>query len=271
MDLGFKLKVWRKAKGMTAAAAASAIGVPVRTWQNVEAGRDFPYPDLLELALIGHSQKPDLAVLFARSDSIYKGIANVDVYDAHRDARTYTGDAPVIAHPPCRAWGMLRKFANPRKGERALAIFAIRQVRRCGGVLEHPAHSTLWTKAKLPRPGQSDEHGGYTLDVHQLWWGHRADKRTWLYVCGVDPSDIPKAPIYYGEATHTIGSNRAMTDKPSLQKKLREATPSEFALWLCQLARKARAAKINRPAEKTRRRPCYPIPNTRGPAVDHPG
>ncbi len=55
-----------------------------------------------------------VAVLFARADSHYKALQGVEVYDMERDARTYDGPWPVVAHPPCRAWGRLRQFANPR-------------------------------------------------------------------------------------------------------------------------------------------------------------
>ena len=55
-----------------------------------------------------------VAVLFVRSDSVYKQMADVDCYDIDRDARTWPGGCPVVAHPPCRAWGLLRQFAKPR-------------------------------------------------------------------------------------------------------------------------------------------------------------
>lgn len=95
-----------------------------------------------------------ISVLFARADSNYKALPSVDVWDAERDARTWPGGNPVVAHPPCRAWGRLRHFAKPRPDEKALAIFAVDQVRKWGGVLEHPASSTLWTEAGLPAPGR---------------------------------------------------------------------------------------------------------------------
>ena len=101
-----------------------------------------------------------VAVLFARQDSIYKRIAGCDVYDMDRDARTYDGPLPVVAHPPCRAWGRLRRFANPRPDERNIARLAVALVREFGGVLEHPAGSLLWPSQRLPLPGQRDSWGG---------------------------------------------------------------------------------------------------------------
>jgi hypothetical protein len=104
-----------------------------------------------------------ISVLFARSDSVYKTLPECDVYDAERNALNYPGETPIIAHPPCRAWGQLRHFAKPQPGEKDLARWAVDQIRQFGGVLEHPAHSTLWRDKGLPVPGLVDEWGG--LDV----------------------------------------------------------------------------------------------------------
>lgn len=106
-----------------------------------------------------------VAVLFARADSVYKTMPGLDVWHAARDALTWPGGAPVIAHPPCRSWGNLAHFAKPRHGERELALWAVDQVRIHGGVLEHPATSRLWREKPLPRPGEIDEWGGWTLPV----------------------------------------------------------------------------------------------------------
>ena len=94
-----------------------------------------------------------IAILFARDDSRYKDFNVYDVYDIHRDARTFCKKMPVIAHPPCRAWGMLSHMANPREGEKQLAYLALAQVRLNGGILEHPAGSRLWKEAPLPLAG----------------------------------------------------------------------------------------------------------------------
>ncbi len=63
----------------------------------------------------------DVAVLYARADSNYRALDRCDVWDAERDARRWPGGVPVVAHPPCRAWGRLRAFAKPREDEKALA------------------------------------------------------------------------------------------------------------------------------------------------------
>lgn len=184
-----------------------------------------------------------IAVLFARRDSVYKQIPYCDVYDIDRDARNYRGDLPVIVHPPCRAWGRLRHFAKPRDDEKALAYFAIDAVRRCGGVLEHPASSTLWREAGLPLPGfPADKHGGWSTAVSQHWWGHRAEKATWLYIVGTTPRSLPSMPLRLDEPTHVVQSRKREDYRPHITKAEREATPREFALWLCNIALRARKA-----------------------------
>jgi hypothetical protein len=182
-----------------------------------------------------------VAVLFARSDSNYKALPGVDVWDIERDARKWPGGSPVVAHPPCRAWGRLRQFAQPRDGEKELAPWAVRQVRRFGGVLEHPAESTLWAHCGLPRPGQfPDEHGGWAMEIEQFHFGHRAEKATWLYVVGCDPDDLPAMPRRDGKATHCVRPTKAYPRLPSITKAEREHTPPALAAWLVDLARRCK-------------------------------
>lgn len=195
-----------------------------------------------------------VAVLFARADSNYKLIPGCDVYDIERDARTWPGGAPVVAHPPCRAWGRLRALAKPRDGERDLAIFAVDQVRRFGGVLEHPVASQLWPVAGLPRPGSRDSFGGFTLPILQSAFGHRADKPTLIYVCGCEPGEVPLIPLRLGQATHVIAQMRSRRDgsrlrkgdprwRPEVSKAEREHTPPALASWLVDLAVRCGQAK----------------------------
>ncbi|HUM93289.1 MAG TPA: hypothetical protein PLU26_02270 [Candidatus Competibacter sp.] len=185
-----------------------------------------------------------VAVLFARTDSVYKTIPGCDVYDIERDARRWPGGCTVIAHPPCRAWGQLRFFAKPRPDEKSLAIWAVDQVRRWGGVLEHPVQSTLWPAAGLPLPGKFDKFGGFTLVVDQFWWGHRARKRTNLYIVGCAARHIPLMPLVLGDAPMLCGtSGRRLSgerhkNRPEIPKREREATPLAFAHWLLALARR---------------------------------
>lgn len=185
-----------------------------------------------------------VAVLFARADSVYKTLPDTDVWDIERDARQYAGEAPVVAHPPCRAWGRMRHFAKPRPDEKELAFFAIDQVRKCGGVLEHPEGSSLWPAAGLPKPGAIDEYGGFTFPISQKWWGHRAEKMTLLYIVGCRPADLPPVPFSMHEPSHVVASSMFRKGdlqwKPHLRKDEREHTPMALAAWLCEVARRAR-------------------------------
>lgn len=184
-----------------------------------------------------------VAVLFARQDSIYKTLPGCDVYDIERDAGNFRGGMPVVAHPPCRAWGRLRTFARPRPGERELALAAVCHVRLNGGVLEHPAASQLWPVAGLPDPGTRDAWGGYTLPVHQHWWGHRAEKATLLYIVGTEPGDLPPIPYRIDEPTHVVQSRKRIGHRPHITKSEREATPLQLAQWLVEVARRCALKK----------------------------
>ncbi len=186
-------------------------------------------------------------MLFARSDSYYKKILGCDVWDIDRDATKWPGGLPVVAHPPCRAWGQLSHMANPRPGEKELALFAVDQVRKFGGVLEHPKLSKLWQMVPLPGPGMFDEYGGWTLPIHQNWFGHRAEKSTLLYIVGCRPSEIPDMPMVLGRSSHRIGSAGRRKDgtrlqpgdtgyRPETTHAEREYTPPDLARWLVSLA-----------------------------------
>jgi hypothetical protein len=181
-----------------------------------------------------------VSVLFARSDSCYFNLV-ADVWDADRDARNYAGTNPVVCHPPCRAWGRLRHWAKPRPDEKALALFAVEQVRRCGGVLEHPWGSTLWPAAQLPLPGHApDAFGGWTLLVEQGWWGHPAPKPTYLYIVGLTRDQVGDLPVQLRRA-----AGRTLDLSPAD----RERTPPAFARFLVDLAHRAgRELQPTRPA-----------------------
>lgn len=178
--------------------------------------------------------RPGVSVLFARSDSCYFELV-ADVWDAKRDARNYTASNPVVCHPPCRGWGRLRHWAKPRPDEKALALFAVEQVRRCGGVLEHPWGSTLWHAANLPHPGKVDAWGGWTLLVDQGWWGHAAPKPTYLYIVGCTRENVGELPVQL---------HRAEGRTLKLSPADRERTPPAFARFLVQLAAKCAGSQL---------------------------
>ena len=174
-----------------------------------------------------------ISVLYTSPTSTYRSIPNLDVYDKARDALTATPTAPVIAHPPCRAWGRLRHFAKPEPNEHLLALHAVALVRTHGGVLEHPAHSSLWPHANLPLPGdQPDSYGGWTLQLNQHNLGHAALKPTWLYIVG--STSYPPIPNRRAKPTHAIRNGNK--NLPLLSKAQRENTPRQFAKWLIDLA-----------------------------------
>ena len=123
-----------------------------------------------------------------------------------------------------------------------MAIWAVAQIRRYGGILEHPQQSTLFKTLGMPlKPTERDSFGGFIRVVNQHWWGHRARKATTLYLCGIEPSDVPAFPLPMTEPTHTVGlfskRDRA-TCKPSISKPEFESTPPAFARWLVETARR---------------------------------
>lgn len=171
-----------------------------------------------------------IAALCVRADSPYRRLG-VDCFDLARDARTFAGSGPVIAHPPCRAFGRLRQFAKPRADEVELGLWCLETVRRVGGVLEHPAHSRLFSLAGVAAgAGRRDRAGGYILPVWQSWFGHRAPKPTWLYVVGVEPGDVPRLPFALGDPGGRV---------EFMCTAERERTPLAFARWLLDLAERA--------------------------------
>jgi hypothetical protein len=199
----------------------------------------------------------EVAALFVRADSVYKTMPGVDAWDIERDARKWPGGVPVVAHPPCRAWGRFSHMAKPRDGERDHAPWAVEQIRRYGGVLEHPAESKLWHHCGLPVPGRMpDSFGGWSLYIRQCDWGHRAEKLTWLYVVGLHVDELPEFPPPR-EATHVIAQGREPRPdlgrgrlkkgvpgwRPEVTPREREYTPTPLAEWLVDLARRCRVAQ----------------------------
>lgn len=157
------------------------------------------------------------------------------MWDADRDARKWPGGTPCVAHPPCRAWGNFAWRAQPRSDEKALGLWAVDQVRRFGGVLEHPRGSKLWKAKELPLTGV-DEFGGFTLSVNQFAWGHKALKPTFLYICGVSRDNLPPLPRRNvgSRPTHYIADK--VEGQKFLSKRSREKTPVSLAHWLVEVA-----------------------------------
>lgn len=183
-----------------------------------------------------------VAALFVRKDSAYKAIAGVDAWDVMRNANFWPGGSPVVAHPPCAQWGSLRKMANLDVAEKNLARWAVRWVRIHGGVLEHPARSTLWDDQDLPKPGfPKDAFGGWTLEIDQWHWGHVANKPTWLYIVGCYP--VPDAPYRPGKSDRVVSTGKGLRKgmpgfRSRITQREREFTPPALAAWLVEIARR---------------------------------
>lgn len=197
-----------------------------------------------------------VSVLFVMKDSIYKSLAD-DCYDEQRDALTYRGDNPVVAHPPCQLWGKMANVNFARWGgehnrpgsDGGKFAFALATVNRCGGVLEHPADSYAWAAHGLVRPLRGPKWypsgEGWVCEVWQSAYGHRARKRTWLYFCGTEYQPVhPRWDM--PEGTHQIGfhdQRGKARNKPTLSRREANATPESFANFLLALANTARCRR----------------------------
>ena len=197
----------------------------------------------------------NVAALYCADETVYDSLLPAaNVWKAERDARRYDGDMPVVAHPPCAPYCRLRHFARRDAARRSCARIAVWQVRKCGGVLEHPAHSILWRICQLPAPGgvDRDKFGGWTLSVRQFDFGHIALKPTWIYIIGVPFADVypllPPArkngrPKYLWTPPKRRKRKRDYTQMAENYRcnSLRLGTPMEFAKFLLQVAAKAAA------------------------------
>ena len=198
-----------------------------------------------------------VAALYVEPDGPYSGLDGVDVWDEARDARTYAGPHPVVAHPPCARWGRYWSGGPSASYRRELGddggcfASALESVRRFGGVLEHPEASHAWRWFGLMPPNRAggwtvaDWLGGWTCCVEQGHYGHRARKATWLYAVGV------KLPILtWGKsaATYRIDhgrhnmAERVLGESPTRRMPAMEMrmTPGPFRDLLLSMARPVR-------------------------------
>jgi hypothetical protein len=198
-----------------------------------------------------------IAALYVEPAGTYVNHPGVDPWDEARDARSYAGPWPVVAHPPCQRWGRFwhgstRKPHQFKMGDDGGCFAAaLASVRQWGGVLEHPADSHAWDAfglAKPPRKGgwvEADDHGGWTCCVEQGHYGHASRKATWLYTCKATLPDLrwgscgqrihPVALARYGyEKARRIGMLAMVGGKH--KTAIRNATPPEFRDVLLQIA-----------------------------------
>lgn len=191
-----------------------------------------------------------VAALFVQSRGAYAGLLGVDVWGVERDARTYAGPYPVVAHPPCARWGRFAAGAFRNAGRFVVGAdggcfaSALASVERFGGVLEHPSHSLAYAAFGLdvpPAEGWARTRAGWVCRVWQGHYGHPAPKETWLYAVGTDTPDLvwgrcaPK-PVQRPSPGATARARRegVMT---VLSRGQREATPTAFRDVLLAIAR----------------------------------
>ena len=206
-----------------------------------EMGNSEPNRPVGSSVLVDH-----VTVLFVMADSLYKSMG-CDCYDMERNAMNYTGNNPVVAHPPCQLWGKMAAINHKRWGgdhnkpgnDGGTFQFALDTVNRVGGVLEHPAETYAWAAHRLPRPtsGWTRWGQGWVCEVWQSAYGHRANKRTWLYCSGTASPLHPRWERPTG--THQVGfydQRGKAANKPKLSKREANATPPAFAHYLLELA-----------------------------------
>jgi hypothetical protein len=205
-----------------------------------------------------------IAALYVQRGGVYYGLPDVDPWDESRDARLYAGPWPVVAHPPCARWGKYWSGgpSAPRKYQKGddggCFATALGAVQKWGGVIEHPAGSYAWVAFGLGRPpsggswvrtlGFSSFCGGWTCCVDQGQYGHRAQKRTWLYACGFTPLPLRWGPatgkIKLDDGFHSTAQRRRAIANGyipvvRMSDKERKATPPEFRDLLLDMARLA--------------------------------
>jgi len=178
-----------------------------------------------------------VSALFVRKNSIYKSMG-VDCWDIDRNATLWPGGNPAIFHPPCRLWSRLKGLSNADESEKMLATWSVDQVRKWGGVLEHPRSSALWSHAGLPLGTTIDQYGGFTLSVDLHWFGFPARKSTLLYIVGLSPSAIPAYPISLDAIERVIYGPTGKPGGKELSKSMRDKTPASMATWLIEVCKK---------------------------------
>ena len=197
--------------------------------------------------------RADVAALFVDARGGYPS-AVADWYDEKRDARTYTGELPVVAHPPCTRWCRLAGLVEARWGHKAgedggCFASALATVRRVGGVIEHPAYSKAWAAHGLPSPPSG---GGWvdgaipgeewTCYVEQCRYGHPAKKATWLYYVGIQPPPALRFGVTPDRECKALVSwcgnhlRGRPNDRPRLTHKQAIHTPPAFQAMLLDLA-----------------------------------
>ena len=191
-----------------------------------------------------------IAALYVDPTGPYAGRPGVDAWALPtRDARTYAGPYPVVAHPPCAAWGRYAKptpestARGPLRGDDGGCFrAALASVLAFGGVLEHPADSYAWRAFGLATPApmgwtpDPTRPNVWTCRVEQGHYGHAARKPTWLLYSGRTP---PPALVWgpAPDVQRPWSGRRGVLE--CMSKRQRRLTPEPFAALLVSLARHA--------------------------------
>ena len=204
-----------------------------------------------------------VAALYVDPQGVYSGQSGVECWGEVKDARTYGGPHPVVAHPPCQRWGRFW-HGSPRKPHQfklgddgGCFASALASVRRCGGVLEHPADRQAWNAFALHAPSRgvgwvsAGHDAEWTCYVEQGHYGHASRKGTWLMVCGVAREDLPDLewsrlpqrldPKMLERHGYKKARRTGMVAMVGGKNKtaIRNATPPNFRDILIAIARKA--------------------------------
>jgi hypothetical protein len=115
-------------------------------------------------------------------------------------------------------------------------------IRRNGGVLEHPYGSRIKSKMRMPKPGKYDQWGGILLNVNQHWWGHKAQKKTLLYIVGLKYSELLDMPLNFNAVEYSVTYCRKSA-RLEISKAEREHTPPYLAKWLIEVQQKIELKK----------------------------
>ena len=221
-----------------------------------------------------------VSALFVDSGGIYSRIGGVVCWGVERDARLYDGQDPVVCHPPCNLWVNFAALNYKRYGgdhnipgaDGGAFRSALASVRRCGGVLEHPAFSKAWVAHGLTRPcepGWTRATGTeWVCEVWQSAYGHKARKRTWLLY--VSQGEHAPHELAWEREPGSAQCGWFDRNKPTLGKKAASATPPAFAAELVALALRSGLTADASSAMVGHRVPLVGADNEAHPAVVGP-